>query len=30
VPKYSPFSKPFPEGVNWPTVIPESALKALS
>jgi len=29
VPKYGRFSKPFPEGVNWPTVIPESALKPL-
>jgi alkanesulfonate monooxygenase SsuD/methylene tetrahydromethanopterin reductase-like flavin-dependent oxidoreductase (luciferase family) len=30
VPKYGTFSKPLPEGVNWPTVIPESALKPLS
>jgi alkanesulfonate monooxygenase SsuD/methylene tetrahydromethanopterin reductase-like flavin-dependent oxidoreductase (luciferase family) len=29
VPKYSRFSKPLPEGVKWPTVIPESALKPL-
>jgi alkanesulfonate monooxygenase SsuD/methylene tetrahydromethanopterin reductase-like flavin-dependent oxidoreductase (luciferase family) len=30
VPKYAPFSKPFPDDVKWPTVIPESALKPLS
>jgi len=29
VPKYGPFSKPLPEDVKWPTVIPESALKPL-
>lgn len=29
VPKYGPFSKPLPEDVQWPTVIPESALKPL-
>jgi alkanesulfonate monooxygenase SsuD/methylene tetrahydromethanopterin reductase-like flavin-dependent oxidoreductase (luciferase family) len=29
VPKFGKFSKPLPEGVNWPTVLPESALKQL-
>ena len=28
VPKYGPFSKPLPD-VEWPSVIPESALKPL-
>lgn len=30
VPKYGPFSKPLPDDVTWPTLIPESALKPLS
>jgi hypothetical protein len=25
-PKFPKFNKPLPEGVNWPTVLPESAL----
>ena len=28
-PKYGPFSKPLPEGVNWPTLLPTGALKPL-
>ena len=29
-PKYGTFSKPLPDGVEWPTVIPESALASCS
>jgi len=28
-PKFGTFSRPLPENVEWPTVIPESALKPL-
>ena len=30
VPKYGAFSKPFPEDVEWPTLLPAGALKPLS
>ena len=28
-PKYDRFNQPLPEGIEWPTVIPESALAQL-